>query len=103
VSDTVHTRFQRGNGEGVVWFGLHSFWGHFRHFIASAIATEDVDGRDWMTPDDPLALIGRIATELGVEPKPTLVEALGRDLYIDYVADTGDDKEGHATEISTAS
>src|SRR5262245_430759 len=35
--------FTRGteHPRGVVWFGARSFWGHLRHFIASAIATEN--------------------------------------------------------------
>jgi hypothetical protein len=63
-----------------------------RHFVASAIATEDVDSRDWMTPDEPYALASMVATTLGAEPggRP-LAEALGREDWIDYVADTGDD------------
>jgi hypothetical protein len=76
----------------VVWFGASSFWGHLRHFIASAIATENIDSRDWMTPDDPHALVARITGVLGGNVRATsLMEALGRDLYVDFVADTGDD------------
>lgn len=80
---------------GVVWFGFRSFWGHMRHFIASAVATEDVDSRDWMTPDDPEDLAARVVRQLGGEiPESwdgTVLGALGRDLWLDYVADTGDD------------
>ena len=76
----------------MVWFGARSFWGHLRHLIASAIASESVDSRDWMTPDEPQALVARIAKVLGGdESAPTLLEALDRDLYVDFVADTGDD------------
>lgn len=75
----------------MVWFGARSFWGHLRHFAAAAIATEDVDSRDWMTADPPEELMRRVARELGVEPKSNLVASLGRDLWIDYVSDTGDD------------
>jgi hypothetical protein len=71
---------------------LTSFWGHLRHFVAAAIATEDIDSRDWMTPDAPNELCARVAQVLGGDPgAPTLVEALGRDLWVDYVSDTGDD------------
>lgn len=83
---------------GVVWFGVRSFWGHLRHFLAAAIATEDVDSRDWMTADDPFELGFRVAQALGAalpeagQASPrSLVEALGRDLWLDFVADTGDD------------
>ena len=77
---------------GVVWFGVRSFWGHLRHFLAAAIATEDVDSRDWMTADDPWDLNTRIAEALGVHAgRRALVDALDRDLWLDFVADTGDD------------
>jgi hypothetical protein len=86
--------FTRGREcpRGVVWFGARSFWGHLRHLVASAIASENIDSRDWMTPDEPAALRARIIEELGGDPTaPSLVEGLGRDVYLDFVADTGDD------------
>jgi hypothetical protein len=86
--------FTRGGEKprGVAWYGVRSFWGHSRHLAASAIATEDIDSRDWMTPDDPRELVPRIAAALGATKSAlTLTECLGRDLWIDYVADTGDD------------
>jgi len=77
---------------GVVWFGVASFWGHLRHFASVAIATENVDSRDWMTADDPLELKARVAQLLGSNsPEDCLVDALDRDLWLDFVADTGDD------------
>jgi hypothetical protein len=77
---------------GVVWFGARSFWGHLRHFLASAIATEDIDSRDWMNPDPPEELARRVAAVLGGNPaQASLTAALGRDVWIDYVSDTGDD------------
>jgi hypothetical protein len=87
-------RFQRGRAQprGVAWFGVRSFWGHLRHFAASAIATEDIDSRDWMTCDAPETLVDRVRDVLGTpHDAPTVVEALGRDLWIDFLADTGDD------------
>lgn len=94
VPQGIIRRFTRGteHPRGVVWFGARSFWGHTRHFLASALATQNIDSRDWMTPDEPLDLMGRIADRLGGNPRATtLVEALDRDLYVDFVADTGDD------------
>ncbi len=84
---------------GVAWFGVRSFWGHLQHFLASAIATEDIDSRDWMHADPPQKLADRVVSQLIGEPisppSPGVVrsvtEALGRDLWIDFVADTGDD------------
>jgi hypothetical protein len=90
----VRRRFTRGTvrPKGVVWFGIRSFWGHLRHFVSAAIATEDIDSRDWMTTDDPNALATRVIDVLGGDTtRDTVVEALGRDLWIDYIADTGDD------------
>lgn len=87
-------RFTRGkqSPRGVVWFGVSSFWGHLRHFVSAAIATDDIDSRDWMTPDVPSELVARVARVLGGnEAAPTLLEALGRELWLDYVSDTGDD------------
>ncbi|HEX2673897.1 MAG TPA: hypothetical protein VHM25_23635 [Polyangiaceae bacterium] len=87
-------RFVRGaeRPRGVVWFGASSFWGHLRHFASVAIATENVDSRDWMTADDPLDLKGRVAEVLGSRSAgDCLVDALERDLWLDFVADTGDD------------
>jgi hypothetical protein len=92
--EVVLRRFARSKERprGVVWFGARSFWGHLRHLVASAIASENIDSRDWMTPDEPAALLARITDVLGGDPAaPSLVEALGRDLYVDFVADTGDD------------
>lgn len=101
--DVPRGRFRRGRStpRGVRWFGVSSFWGHLRHFVASAVATEDIDSRDWMTPDDPHELCRRIAGHLrrGQAPSEagkkalTLVEQIDRDLWIDYVSDTGDDVE----------
>src|SRR5688572_8051932 len=82
----IRKSFTRGKARprGVVWFGVTSFWGHLQHFLATAIATEDVDSRDWMTPDEPGELLGRIARELGGDQAAaSLVEALGRDVWID--------------------
>lgn len=93
----VRTRFSssRVRPRRLAWFGFGSFWGHLRHFIASAIATENVDSRDWMTADEPEDLAFRIAEVLGEVGDATdgesLTSILGRDLWIDYLADTGDD------------
>ncbi len=94
VKGEHRSRFVRGRvaPRGVVWFGIRSFWGHLRHFVASGIATEDIDSRDWMTPDEPEALAARVIAALGGNPQAsTVLEAVGRDLYIDYISDTGDD------------
>ena len=80
---------------GIRWYGVTSLFGHLRNFTARAIATESVDSRDWMRPNRPTDLL---AASLGVlgQTTPvgeTLVEALGRPVWIDFVADTGDDRD----------
>ncbi len=92
--DEAPPSFHRGHEypKAIAWFGFQSFWGHLWKLGASLIATEDIDSRDWMRADDPDELSRRIALELGGKPsEPTLTEALDRDLWIDFVADTGDD------------
>jgi hypothetical protein len=83
----------------IAWFGFSAFWGHMRHLVASAIATENVDSRKWMFPDEPRELAARILSIVepdaagaeGALDRPSLLQSLGHDLWIDYVADTGDD------------
>ena len=87
-------RFRRGNRypKAITWFGFRSFWGHLWSLLASAIATEDIDSRDWMRADEPGDLLRRIADHLGGKSDAgSLTEALDRDVWIDFVADTGDD------------
>ena len=95
--DVPRLSFRRGRRfpRAIAWFGLRSFWGHLWHLAASVIATEDIDSRDWMQPDEPGALTARVAGELGAAAGAaaarSLTEALDGDLWIDFVADTGDD------------
>lgn len=77
----------------IAWFGFKSFWGHIWHLVASVIATEDIDSRDWMHPDTARTLTRRLADTIGAG-KPdadSLAEALDDDVWLDFVADTGDD------------
>lgn len=82
---------------GIRWYGVTSLWGHLRNFVARAIASESVDTRDWMRPSSPAKVLSAALRTL--EPKSlvnrpsTLVEALGRPVWIDFVADTGDDRD----------
>jgi hypothetical protein len=93
----------RKRPRGVEWYGFRCFWGPLYHLVASAIATEDIDSRDWMHPEPPGELALRIATHLlGERPSPPpgddgrprpLAELLGRDVWVDFIADSGDDVE----------
>ncbi|HEY2511692.1 MAG TPA: hypothetical protein VGI39_12575 [Polyangiaceae bacterium] len=75
------------------WYGATSLFGHFRNFIASAIASESVDSRDWMRPLSADELLGNVLRTLHLPKKETLSEALDEPLWIDFVADTGDDRD----------
>jgi hypothetical protein len=78
----------------IAWFGFTSFWGHLRHLLASAIATENIDSRTWMIPDAPASILEAMVAVLaprGAVPAPSLAEALGGEVWIDFLADTGDD------------
>ena len=85
---------------GVAWFGFRSFWGPLYHLVASAIATADIDSRDWMCADPPWELAERIAAQILGHVPPTaadgagersLAELLDRDVWVDFLADSGDD------------
>src|ERR1700758_3441625 len=82
------------------WFGATSLAGHARNLVSSAIAAESIDSRDWMRPARPEELLQDCTRVLAAErvaaaarPPATLVEALGRPVWIDFVADTGDDHD----------
>src|SRR5436190_21157082 len=87
--------FRRGKSRpgAVPWFGIRSFYGHLWHLVASAIATQDIDSRDWMHADSPASLTKSVARVIdpSVGEAASVTEGLGRDVFIDYVADTGDD------------
>src|SRR4051812_49116345 len=83
--DAPQPSFRRGRTypRATAWFGIRSFYGHLWHLAASAIATQDIDSRDWMAADDPAALTRKLA--LLIDPQATasastVTEALGRDL-----------------------
>ena len=94
--DAPSLRSSRGarRPRAIAWFGFTSFWGHLRHLLASAIATDSVDSRAWMIPDPPNELLERAIAVLeprGARASSTLAGAFGGEVWIDFVADTGDD------------
>ena len=96
--DSAQVSFTRGKRppRAIAWFGFSSFWGHLRHLVASVIASENIDSRQWMIPDSPPELLDRVVDVLrsrGARDAPSLVESLGRDAWIDFVSDTGDDAQ----------
>lgn len=83
---------------GIRWYGITSLFGHLRNFVARAIATESVDTRDWMRPNSPDGLLTSTVRILapGTPAKggtTSLTEVLGRAIWLDFVADTGDDRD----------
>jgi hypothetical protein len=94
--DEPHLFFVRGKSypRAIAWLGFRSFWGHLWHLAASVVATEDIDARDWMRPQPPTELTDLVARTVGATGVgTTLCDKLGRDLWIDYIADTGDDAD----------
>ena len=75
------------------WYGATSLFGHFRNLVASAIASESIDSRDWMRPLAAGEMLESVTRVLGLPCRGTLVESLDRPLWIDWVADTGDDHD----------
>jgi hypothetical protein len=102
--DGVGPNLARGTKKptAIAWFGFSAFWGHLRHLIASAIATENIDSRQWMIPEAPDVLLGRVLEIIGpratrhsaqemAQRERTLAEAMGGEVWIDFVSDCGDD------------
>jgi hypothetical protein len=75
------------------WYGATSLRGHFRNLVSTAIASESVDSRDWMRPLDAEEMLEGVTRVLGIENKGNLLASLDRPLWIDWVADTGDDRD----------
>ncbi|MBO0724856.1 MAG: hypothetical protein J2P52_04580 [Blastocatellia bacterium] len=89
-------RFHRGAHKplAIRWFGMTALAGHLRHLLAVAAASNQLDLRDWMRPEDAAGLLNRVCQVLGASaPGGALVERLGREVWIDFVADTGDDHD----------
>jgi hypothetical protein len=88
--------FQRGSHSpfAIRWFGMTALVGHVRHLLAVAAASNQLDLRDWMKPENADALLNRVGRVLEAAPEgPSLAERLGRPVWIDFVADTGDDHD----------
>ena len=103
-TDEAGPRITRGTTkpQAIAWFGFSAFWGHLRHLVASLIATDNIDSRQWMIPESPDVLLGRVLEIIGPRATRTsaqamaqkagsLAEAMGGEVWIDFVSDTGDD------------
>ena len=103
-TDDAGPRVTRGTKKprAIAWFGFSAFWGHLRHLVASVIATENIDSRQWMIPEAPDVLLGRVLEIIGpratrtsaqamAQREGTLAEAMGGEVWIDFVSDCGDD------------
>src|SRR5215470_6943713 len=90
------SRFHRGAHKplAIRWFGMTALTGHLRHLLAVAAASNQLDLRDWMRPEEAAGLLNRICQVLGASASGgNLAERLGREVWIDFVADTGDDHD----------
>ncbi len=90
------TVFTRGAHEpyGIRWFGSTALSGQLRHLAAETIASGQLDTRDWMRAQQPAELLNEVARVLEAPSDgSTLTERLGRDVWIDFVADVGDDSD----------
>src|SRR5262249_13848842 len=68
--------------------------GHLRHLVAVTAASQQLDLRDWMRPEPAAQLLERVCRVLGApETGGSLAERLGREVWIGFVADTGDDHD----------
>ena len=88
--------FHRGTHSplAIRWFGSTALTGHLRHMLAVAAASNQLDLRDWMRPDGASGLLDRVGRVLGASTSGgSLAERLGREVWIDFVADTGDDHD----------
>jgi hypothetical protein len=88
--------FRRGAQEpyGIRWFGSTALLGHLRHLGAESLASKQLDTRDWMRAQPPAQMLREVARVLEARADGgTLTERLGRELWVDFVADTGDDSE----------
>jgi hypothetical protein len=88
--------FTRGAHEpyGIRWFGSTAVPGQLRHLAAEAFASGQLDSRDWMRTQQPAELLDDVARVLEAAGEgATLTERLGRDVWIDFVADSGDDSD----------
>jgi hypothetical protein len=89
-------RFHRGAHApfAIRWFGATALVGHLRHLVAVAAASQQLDLRDWMRPEPATQLLERVSHVLDApETGGSLTERLGREVWIDFVADTGDDHD----------
>jgi hypothetical protein len=88
--------FHRGTHAplAIRWFGMTALVGHLKHLVAVAAASKDLDLRDWMRPEEASGLLNRVGQVLGASASGgSLTERLGREVWIDFVADTGDDHD----------
>jgi hypothetical protein len=89
-------RFRRGVRPPVAirWYGMTALVGHLRHLVAVAAASNQLDLRDWMRAEDAPLLLDRVSRVLGASASgDSLAQRLGREVWIDFVADTGDDHD----------
>lgn len=78
--------------KAVSWYGINILWWYFSRILPNTLRAFRFDRRASMALDDPARLSDLVSARLGtVGGGKPVVQALGRDLWVDFIADTGDD------------
>jgi len=107
TEDVSRTRFFRGTtrAEGCALVRhIGPFMDISGTLSLAPLATQDIDSRDWMHADSPGGLTKNVARVIDPEAPEaaSVTETLGRDIFIDYVADTGDERRGEPRGVVQA-
>ena len=92
--DSAGRRFTYGreNPKAVSWYGINILWWYFTQIVPNTLRAFRADQRASMKLDEPSRMADLVSERLGAAGvgKP-VTQALGRDVWIDFIADTGDD------------
>ncbi len=93
-ADSAIKRFTYGRAKprAVPWYGIEALWWYFASILPNTMRAFSRDRRGSMRLDVPERLADMVSERLGCagDGKP-VVETIGRDLWIDFIADTGED------------
>ncbi len=84
--------YGREHPKAVSWYGVKILWWYFTWLLPNTLRSFRVDRRAAMKLDDPERMADLVSARLGGtrEGQP-VTQALGRDVWVDFIADTGDD------------
>lgn len=93
-SDAAGRRFTYGREKpkAVSWYGIRILWWYFTWILPNTLKSFRVDRRAAMKLDEPGRMADMVSKRLGADAAGApVVTAIGRDLWVDFIADTGDD------------